>query len=113
MKLSLFAVVAVVSMGAPVLAHAETQDVGVSLSSTKLEGRKASLLGGAKLDSGGVISENTAFALADLLRFDRQGLPPLDLGGAVDSGGRQILALLLGLIVGFGLGHLIARDRNG
>lgn len=113
MKLSFVAVVAAVAFCAPVLAHAESETAGVSLSSTKLESRKASLLDGQKLDSGGVISENTAFALLDLLRFDRQGLPPLDTGGAVSSDSRAILALVIGLIFGLGLGHLIAGDKNG
>ncbi|MCI0572482.1 MAG: hypothetical protein L0Y66_17135 [Myxococcaceae bacterium] len=38
---------------------------------------------------------------------------PLDAGGAVSSDTRQLVALLLGLIVGFGTGHLVARDTNG
>jgi hypothetical protein len=41
-----------------------------------------------------------------------EGLP-LDDGGGVSSDTRQVLALLLGLLVGFGIGHLVARDRDG
>ena len=36
---------------------------------------------------------------------------PLDTGGAQIQGRRQALGLLLGLLIGFGTGHLLIRDR--
>lgn len=85
---------------------------GITLSSTA-EGRKASLLVGIALESAYKPSQNAALALLDGLRFDLQDKLPLDTGAAIDSGTRPLLALLLGLIIGFGLGHLVARDRDG
>jgi hypothetical protein len=86
---------------------------GVHLSQS-MSGRKASLLAGLELDATYRPSAAPALRLLDGVRFDREGVPsPLDQGGGVDSGTRQILALLLGLLVGFGTGHLIAQDRNG
>src|SRR5262249_19575222 len=38
---------------------------------------------------------------------------PLDEGGGMSGETRQIMALLFGLILGFGTGHLIAHDKAG
>ncbi|MFZ5471883.1 MAG: hypothetical protein ACOZIN_20830 [Myxococcota bacterium] len=85
---------------------------GVSL--TTNPERKASLLDGEQLEATYQPSQSSALRLTDGLRFDRQGLPtPLDSGGGVSGENRQILALLLGLIIGFGIGHLVAQDRDG
>jgi hypothetical protein len=41
------------------------------------------------------------------------GTEPLDTGGGVSAQTRQVLALVLGLVIGFGIGHLVARDMDG
>lgn len=49
-------------------------------------------------------------------QFDRVSVDDgfrIDDGGGMSSDTRQILSLVLGIIPGFGLGHLIARDRDG
>jgi len=48
------------------------------------------------------------------LRLD-YGSPqaPIDEGGGVSAETRQIMALLFGLLLGFGTGHLIAHDSDG
>lgn len=68
-------------------------------------------------------SPDTALQLAELpaLRLEPDlalgllGSPwsELDYGGAVRSDTRPILALVLGLVLGFGIGHLVAQDRDG
>ncbi len=89
-----------------------TEGRGISLSNPA--GRTASLLEGDSLASSFTPSRAAPLRLTDGLRFDRSDLPaPLDGGAAISSEGRQILALLIGLVVGFGIGHLIARDRDG
>lgn len=76
--------------------------------------RSASLLQGAELDGTYKPSSSTALRLSDDLRFARAGTPAaLDVGGGVSSDLRQVLALILGFIPGFGIGHLIAHDRDG
>lgn len=67
-----------------------------------------------KLESDVQPSAHPILKIGDSLRYaNTHSLPPLDLGGALSSDTRQVLALLLGLFVGFGTGHLVARDRGG
>lgn len=75
--------------------------------------RSASLLRGVELDASLRPSELAPLRLTDGLRFDRLGVPTLDAGGALDEGSRQALAMTLGFLVGFGTGHLVARDTDG
>ena len=93
-------------------APAAPKDNGIELSQTGAA-RKASLLMGLALDASLKPSEAPALRLTDGLRFDREGLRALDSGGGVSSDLRQILALILGFIPGFGIGHLVAGDRDG
>lgn len=106
--LLLCAVLSATAFAAPEEAASE----GVTLSNNS-EQRKASLLTGLELDSSYKPSAYAALGLMDGLRFDLQDKFPLETGAGVDSGMRPVLALLLGLLVGFGLGHLVARDRDG
>ncbi|MFL5318014.1 MAG: hypothetical protein ACJ790_00055 [Myxococcaceae bacterium] len=86
---------------------------GVTLSDTA-SSRKVSLTEGAVLESGYLPSLHSELRLTDDLRLLRGDSPaPLDQGGGVSSDVRQILSLVLGFFPGFGLGHLIAHDRNG
>lgn len=86
---------------------------GPSLLASSAE-RSASLLQGLELDATYRTSASPALRLSDDLRFRLAQTPaPLDQGGGVSSDVRQILALILGFIPGFGIGHLIARDRDG
>jgi len=79
-----------------------------------MEGRHARLLEGLELAATFKPSETPALRITDAVRFGLMGAPlPLDTGGGVDAEVRQGLALVLGLIVGFGTGHLVARDRDG
>lgn len=74
-----------------------------------LEGRSVKLLSPNR-----EAVDTTSVRLVDGLDPVRtEQLPALDMGGGVGSDARQILALLLGFIPGFGLGHLIARDKQG
>lgn len=111
MKLSLALLLAVFSI--PAYAKAEAAPItgtGIGLSQT-LGGRKASLLGNVELAATYTPSATPALRLLDGIRFERSGAPlPLDTGSGLSSGDRPILALLLGLIVGFGTGHLIGRS---
>lgn len=84
----------------------------VSLTATA-DARKVTLLGGLALDATLRPSAAPALRLTDGLRFEREGLRELDAGGALSGETRQILALILGFVPGFGIGHLIARDRDG
>ena len=85
----------------------------VALSSTS-QHRSANLLGGLELDSSYKLSTSPALALSDDLRFSLMDAPAaLDQGGGLSSDLRQILALILGFVPGFGIGHLIAHDRDG
>lgn len=104
-------------VAAPESAGAANEDssvsaAGITLSSTA-DGRQASLLQGVSLESAYQPSLFGASTLMDGLHFDLQDRYPLEGGAAIDAGTRPLLALLLGLIVGFGLGHLVARDREG
>jgi hypothetical protein len=85
---------------------------GVQLSTT-MEKRSASLLGGLELDATWRPSAMAPLRETDGLRFMSESPRALDAGGGVDSDVRQILALILGFIPGFGIGHLIAQDRDG
>ncbi len=79
-----------------------------------MEGRHARLLDGLELAATFKPSITPALRITDSMRLGLMGAPlPLDTGGAVDAEVRQALALILGLFVGFGTGHLIARDRDG
>lgn len=76
--------------------------------------RSASLLDGLELDATYKPSQSSALRLSDDLRFALSDTPaPLDTGGGLSSDLRQVLALILGFVPGFGIGHLIARDRDG
>ncbi|HZH04291.1 MAG TPA: hypothetical protein VEY30_10925 [Myxococcaceae bacterium] len=106
-RLALF-VAAFCAVSAPALA-----ETGVGLAQT-LEGRRASLLEGAELDATYRPSEAEPLRLIDSVRFGRQDRPfPLDRGGALDDDSRPVLSLVLGFLIGFGLGHLVAGDRDG
>lgn len=79
-----------------------------------MEGRHARLLEGLELAATFKPSETPPLRLTDAMRFGLMDAPlPLDTGGAVDSETRQILALVLGLFIGFGTGHLLVRDQDG
>ena len=79
-----------------------------------MEGRHARLLEGLELAATFKPSLTPALRITDSMRLGLMGAPlPLDTGGAVDAEVRQALALILGLFLGFGTGHLIARDRDG
>lgn len=78
----------------------------------------ASLLGDAPCSPFRLIStpEAVSLPLADKLHLlDGARSVPLDDGGGagISASDRPILALVLGLLVGFGLGHLVAKDRSG
>ncbi len=86
---------------------------GIGLAATAAS-RSASLLEGVTLDATLKPSLAPPLGVLDGLRFAlADPLLPLPQGAAVGAGVRPVLALFLGLIVGFGLGHLIARDRDG
>lgn len=102
------ALLAAVLFTVPALASPEP---GISLTATAGK-RQASLLN-ASLDASYRPSESPALRLIDDVRLARTEVGPLDEGGGVSSDVRAVLALILGFIPGFGLGHLIARDRDG
>ncbi len=86
---------------------------GISLLDSS-EKRAASLLEGVSLAASWKPSQTPPLRLTDALRFARSEWPlALDQGGGLSSDLRQILALILGFIPGFGLGHLVAGDRDG
>jgi hypothetical protein len=80
-----------------------------------MEGRHARLLEGLELAATFKPSETPALRITDAMRFGLMDAPlPLDTGGAqVQGETRQVLALLLGLLVGFGTGHLLVGDQGG
>ncbi len=87
---------------------------GISLGSVDTTHRKASFLGGLELDASWRPSAFEPLRLTDGIRLASAETPlALDRGGGLDSDLRQILALILGFVPGFGLGHLIARDKDG
>jgi hypothetical protein len=79
------------------------------------EGRQARLLEGVELAATYKPSQTPALRLTDATRLGLLGAPlPLDRGGGVGSGNTEpVLALVLGLLVGFGTGHLLAGDTSG
>lgn len=82
------------------------------------EGRHARLLDGVPLAAHFSPSEMTPPGFADALSFGRLHEPLRQEsggrgGGAVSGEVRQILALVLGLFIGFGTGHLLVRDHDG
>jgi hypothetical protein len=75
--------------------------------------RAANLLEGVTLDSSYRPSKTPPLRMTDELRFGLEVTPSLDDGGGISGDGKQIIALILGFFPGFGIGHLIARDRDG
>ncbi|MBX5482174.1 MAG: hypothetical protein IRZ16_10115 [Myxococcaceae bacterium] len=111
--LTLAAWVALAAVGAPSPADGAgpAPAQGIHLTGSP---RSASLLQDAGLDASWRPSTSPALRLTDDVRLLRSETPlPLDQGGGVSSDLRQILALVLGFVPGFGLGHLVARDRDG
>lgn len=94
------------------LTHAPVSaDSALTLSSSA---RSASLMQQTKLEGHWQPARTTALRLVDDIRMLRSdNAVPLDQGGGVSSDVRGILAALLGFFPGFGIGHLIAKDRNG
>ena len=79
-----------------------------------MEGRHARLLEGLQLAATFKPSETPPLRLTDAMRLGLMDAPlPLDTGGGVDSEVKQVLALVLGLFIGFGTGHLLVRDQDG
>ena len=79
-----------------------------------IEARSASLLGDLELAASWKPSLSAPLRITDDIRLINAETPlPLDEGGGLSSDARQILALVLGFIPGFGLGHLVAKDRDG
>lgn len=94
---------------------ASPADADPSLSfSRTYEARQARLLEGVQLESDYVLPTSPLLQLvhADTLALGSAPLP-LDTGGGLRSGTRPLVALLLGLIIGFGTGHLFAGDQDG
>ena len=88
-------------------------DPTVSFAAT-MEGRHARLLEGVELAATYKPSLSPILQLTDATRLGLMGAPmALDAGGGVDAESNRVLALVLGLIVGFGTGHLVAGDTNG
>ncbi len=75
--------------------------------------RSASLLQGESLEGSYRPSQTPALRLSDDVRLSMMTVAALDSGGGLSQDARQILALVLGFIPGFGLGHLIARNQDG
>ena len=73
----------------------------------------ASLLQGVELDGSLRPSASPPLRITDALRLGHAAIPRLDRGGALDEGSRQVFAMTMGFLVGFGVGHLIAHDPNG
>jgi hypothetical protein len=90
-------------------------DVDPSLSfSRTFEARQARLLEGLQLESDYTIPETPMLRLLQESGLGFASSPlALDTGGALRSDTKPLVALLLGLIVGFGTGHLIAGDQGG
>ncbi|WP_375773654.1 hypothetical protein NR798_23235 [Archangium gephyra] len=99
----------------PALEPASAADPTVSLAAA-MEGRHA-LLDGVQLAAHFQHSETSPLGVTSALRFGLDS--PLRQegggrgGGAVSGEVRQILALVLGLFIGFGTGHLLVRDTDG
>lgn len=96
-------------------ASAPVADPTVSFAAT-MEGRHARLLEGVELAADFKPSLSPVLRLTDATRLGLMGAPfALDVGGgaAVESDTRPVLALVLGLVIGFGTGHLVAGDTSG
>ncbi|MET0401076.1 MAG: hypothetical protein ABW123_01680 [Cystobacter sp.] len=105
----------VASLFAVTPAHATSAaDSSISFAQSA-EGRHARLIEGAGLAASFKPSQTPALRLTDSHRFSVASAPylPLDAGGAVSSGTEPVLALVLGLLIGFGTGHLVAGDTSG
>jgi hypothetical protein len=98
----------------PVESAASAADPSISFAQSA-QGRHARLLEGVELAATFKPSQTPALRLTDAQRLALMDGPmlPLDTGGAVSSGTEPVLALVLGLLVGFGTGHLIAGDSGG
>lgn len=97
----------------PALAAPEAADPSVGFLQSYAE-RSARLVPGLELQVDVKLPSAAPLAVLGALALDpRMPLLPLDTGGGVSGETRQILALVLGLVVGFGLGHFVARDREG
>ena len=93
--------------------QASLADPTVSFAAS-MQGRHARLLEGLELAASYKPSLSPVLRLTDAARLGMMNTPlPLDAGGGVDSDSRQVLALVLGLVLGFGTGHLVASDTNG
>lgn len=99
-------------LSATPVAPAPAADPTVSYARS-MEGRHARLLDGLELAATFKLSQTPALRLTDAERLGLLHPLPLDTGGGVDAETRQVLALVLGLFIGFGTGHLVARDRDG
>ena len=88
-------------------------DPSLSFSRT-YESRQARLLEGVQLESDYVLPRSPVLQLthADVLALSSPPLA-LDTGGGLRSDTKPLVALLLGLILGFGTGHLVAGDQDG
>lgn len=95
---------------------ASTQDPSVSLHTAYEEVLQAKYSPGefaAKLSAESTVTpEGGLFALAQAVSFTQGAHNPFD-GAAMSQDGRAVLALLLGLFLGLGLGHLVAQDKDG
>jgi hypothetical protein len=98
----------------PVESAASAADPSISFAQSA-EGRHARLLEGVELAATFKPSQTPALRLTDAQRLALMDGPllPLDKGGAVSGGTEPVLALVLGLLIGFGTGHLIAGDSSG
>lgn len=98
----------------PVESATSAADPSISFARTA-EGRHARLLGDMELAATFKPSQTPALRLTDAQRLALATPPmlPLDTGGAVSSGTEPVLALVLGLLIGFGTGHLVAGDSSG
>jgi hypothetical protein len=95
---------------------ASAQDTSVSLNTAYEEVLQAKHSTGefaAKLSAESTVApEGGLFALAQAASFNQGAHSPFD-GAAMSQEGRSILALILGLVVGLGIGHLVAQDKDG
>jgi hypothetical protein len=101
----------------PALESASAADPTVSFAHAQ-EGRHARLLDGVQLAES-FHANLTPEGFTDALHYGRLHEPLRQEGGRGGGGGaisgevRQVLALVLGLFIGFGTGHLLVRDTDG
>ncbi|HYO70921.1 MAG TPA: hypothetical protein VEU33_33055 [Archangium sp.] len=100
----------------PALESASAADPTVSFAHA-LEDRHARLLDGVQL-ADSFHARLTPEGFTDALHYGRLHEPLRQEsggrgGGAVSGELRQVLALVLGLFIGFGTGHLLVRDTDG